>query len=123
MYLAYPTVKKTKELDLSLVKNTKPCLLEKIFGWISIVNFCMMVFYKLYTGRGVFLNNPCHVVLFVQGYLLLTEKTKNNAILYLCFTKWVFCPWFAIVFPSLEGMNLFLELETFYIEHYLGAFI
>ena len=39
------------------------------------------------------------------------------------YSRWWFCPWFAIIFPSLSGMDLPFELEAFYIEHYLAAFV
>ncbi len=39
------------------------------------------------------------------------------------YSRWWFCPWFAIIFPSLSGMELPFELEFFYLEHYLAAFV
>ena len=32
-------------------------------------------------------------------------------------------PWGAIAFPDTKGMNMFLEIESFYLEHYLESFV
>lgn len=43
--------------------------------------------------------------------------------IFVAFMRWAFCPWFALMFPSLEGLSLPFELEVFYCEHILAAFI
>ena len=47
IYLTVPTIRKSKELDLTLVKNLNPSLFEKIIGYISISIFLVMFYYKI----------------------------------------------------------------------------
>lgn len=39
---------------------------------------------------GIFMFNPCHVVVSVYSYLLLTPKTRNTSVLYICITRWLY---------------------------------
>jgi hypothetical protein len=108
---------------MSLVKDPNPSRLEKLCGYFSIVVYLMTCYYKFATKRFVFMNNPCHFVLLFEIILLLTKKTPLMGVFFVQFTKWIFCPWFALIFPVLNGLDFPFELETFYLEHYLGAFI
>jgi len=91
----------------------------------------------LIIGKGIFMFNPCHMILLLTSMLLLTKKSENNSFLFLMVTRLNFAPWLALLFPVLEG-NLFLqkfnflknlelhlpyEVDLFYYEHYLGAII
>ena len=67
--------------------------------------------------------NPCHFVILMQGYLLTTEKTKISGAIFITYLRWLFGPWFALIFPDLDSYQLPFELSFFYIEHYLAGFI
>jgi len=123
IYLTWNTVKKSKELDLSLVKNLKPCIWEKLIGYSCIGTYIVMAGFKFFTRRGIFMNNPCHVILLFSGILLVTEKTKTKAIIFVSYLRWLFGPVSALALPALGGMDLPFEVLFFWIEHYLAAFI
>lgn len=65
IYLSWPTISKCKETDMALVKNPNPNWLEKIIGYCCYFIYFLTVYYKLKTGRGVFMNNPCHICLLL----------------------------------------------------------
>lgn len=44
----------------------KPRLIEKIVGYSSYATYVIMLGYKIYTGRVVFMLNPCHMCLIMQ---------------------------------------------------------
>lgn len=65
VYLLTKYVSKSREADLSLVKNVNPNIWEKIVGYISYATYIIMLGYKIYTGRVVFMLNPCHMCLIM----------------------------------------------------------
>ena len=69
------------------------------------------------------MNNPCHVILLFSGILLVTEKTKTKAIIFVSYLRWLFGPYSALALPALEGLDLPFEVFFFWIEHYLAAFV
>jgi len=123
IYFSWNCIKKSKELDLSLVKNLAPCIWEKLIGYACIATYIVMAWYKFSTRRGIFMNNPCHFVLLFSGILLLTEKTKAKAVLFISYLRWLFGPYSALALPVIVGMNLPYEVAFFWIEHYLAAFV
>ena len=78
----------------------------------------------------MFMNNPCHIVILMQGFVLLTKKSKFTTFVFICSLRWlygVFLVWFIITkalrYPVLCGLNLPFEVELYWIEHILGALI
>ncbi|KRX06661.1 hypothetical protein PPERSA_13140 [Pseudocohnilembus persalinus] len=116
----WKNISKSTELDLKLVKNLKPSYLEKLVGYISFLVYLIMVYYKVKTGKLVFMLNPCHMCVLQQAILLTTKKTKFTAGLYIQYMRWMFGPFCAIVFPVLNCYDQPFEVEMFYIEHYLA---
>lgn len=123
IYFTWNRIKNSRELDLKLVKNLKPCLAEKLIGLSCFATYIVMAAYKFYTRRGIFMHNPCHYVLLFSGILLTTEKTKTKAVIFISYMRWLFGPISALVFPVTTGMVLPWEEEFFWIEHYLAAFV
>lgn len=107
-----------------------PSFLEYLTGIISILVFVSQIFYKFNSKQLIFLFNPCHVVNITQGILLLSKNTKFYRILYTLMMNNIFCPyiinyprWIAIIFPITDGLDAPLEVELFWIEHYMAAII
>jgi hypothetical protein len=67
--------------------------------------------------------NPCHVINLVQGYLLINKNEMKQRIVYIGIMNFIFSPWIAIGFPVTCGLTGLLEVEMFWIEHYLAALI
>jgi hypothetical protein len=49
--------------------------------------------------------NPCHVVVTVYGLLLLTEKSKFTAIVYVCISRWLYGTYLVIII-NIQGSSL-----------------
>lgn len=91
----WPTIKKSKELHTNL--GAKPNSVEILVGLACWFTFAVQTSYKLYTGRGtylhnrgIFMNNPCHIVLLMQGFLLLTKKTSFSAVVFIFSLRWLY---------------------------------
>jgi TMEM164 family len=85
--------------------------------------YFLQSYMKYANGKGIFMNNPCHYVVLFSAILLTTDKNKYTATLYVSYTRWLFGPYSALMFPVLVGFNLPFEQELFFIEHYFAAFI
>ncbi|CAD8043136.1 unnamed protein product [Paramecium primaurelia] len=120
MKKCWAKIKYSQELTRAIGK--KPNIFEYLVGLACWGTFAVQTGYKLYTGRGVFMNNPCHIVLLMQGYVLLTKKHKFSAIVFICQLRWLYGVFAALKFPVITGLELPLEVEFFWIEHLLGAF-
>jgi hypothetical protein len=51
--------------------SIKPNVVEKIFAIFGIVSLVLTFYFKLITGKGIFIFNPCHVALLLTVILLL----------------------------------------------------
>jgi len=58
MTLAHSEFRKQEALG-----KIKPHPIEVFFGYCAILVFAIQAVYKLSSGKGIFLLNPCHVVL------------------------------------------------------------
>jgi TMEM164 family len=119
----YPSILKSREMNLSLVKNLEPSMIEKFVGYCSIATLIIITYYKGNSGRLVFMLNPCHWVMLMQSYLLTTKKTKLGGLIFISYMRWIFGPLCAMIFPDIVGFVQPYELEFFYVEHYLAACI
>lgn len=122
-----PTIKRSTELSSAL--GRLPNIVEKIVGYLSWATFITQIFYKFYTQRGLYVLNPCHIVVLVQAFLLLNPKTVNSAYVFVCYTRWLFGVYAvithiyleALLFPDLEGLDLIFEPHLFFVEHWMGV--
>jgi len=115
--------KKYKKVDDAHIGGIPPTLIEKFCGYLSILIYISQIGYKFVSGKGVFLLNPCHVMMIVQSYLLLTKKDASNNTLYANFISNLFSPWCGIVFSVNVGLDLPYEAEMYWVEHFMGALI
>jgi hypothetical protein len=97
--------------------------LEKFLGCVSIFVFIMHCMYKIRTQQLIFIFNPCHVVILVEAYLLISPNDINQRIIYTVLMNTLFSPWIALFFPVTVGLTGFLEYEMFWVEHFLSAII
>jgi len=79
--------------------------------------------YKFPQGKGIFLLNPCHIVLLIEAYLLLVHKTEKQNVLFANFASLLFSPWCGLVFAVHVGLNGPYEVEMYWFEHILSAII
>jgi len=81
------------------------------------------MFFKFPQGKGIFLLNPCHVVLLIQAYLLSVKKTEAQNVVYANLVSFIFSPWCGIIFASYGGLNAPYEIEFYWFEHIFSALI
>jgi len=101
----------------------KASKLERFFGEFSIFIFAVQMCYKFHDGKGIFLLNPCHVVLLIEAYILLTKKTEKHNVIYANLVSLIFSPWCGIIFATYGGLNAPYEIEMYWFEHILSALI
>jgi len=101
----------------------EPSQLEKFFGVFSIIIFAVQMCYKFPQGKGIFLLNPCHVVLLIQAYLLLTKKSETKNVIFANLVSLIFSPWCGILFAVDIGLDGPYEVEMYWFEHFLSALI
>jgi hypothetical protein len=101
----------------------EPSRLEKFFGEFSLFIFAVQMCYKFPVGKGVFLLNPCHVVLLIQAYLLMTKKTEKHNVVYALLVSLIFSPWCGIIFAQYGELQGLYEVEMYWFEHFLSALI
>jgi len=81
------------------------------------------MFYKFPQGKGIFLLNPCHIVLLIEAYLLLVHKSRKQNVLFANFVSLLFSPWCGIIFAVDIGLHAPYEVEMYWFEHILSAVI
>ena len=113
---------KSQELNLNAIKNLSPSLFEKILGIIGFAAFIIQFYIKATYGTLIYIINPCHLLILMQSFLLLTKKTKFTSLVFISCQRWVFGAWLAVVFPDHGGYTSF-EVGLFYVEHYIVAFL
>jgi len=84
--------------------------------------------YKFYTNQAVFIFNPCHCLCVVQIVILYSfisainrDQVPSDSIIYLFRTHLYLLhgPLMAVIFPVTNTLNLWGEVETYWIEHAL----
>jgi hypothetical protein len=63
------------------------------------------------------------MVLLVQAYLLLNSNHLKARTIYTVLMNTLFSPWIAIVFPVTCGLEGYLEVHMFWVEHFLSALL
>jgi hypothetical protein len=96
---------------------------EKLLGYFTFFVFCLHCFYKINSKQLIFMLNPCHVVNLIEAYLLLVPNSINARLIYTVLMNTLFSPWIAIIFPVTCGLDAFLEVPMFWVEHMLAGVI
>lgn len=73
----------------------------------GIISLFLTFYYKLMTGKGLFIFNPCHISILVLIILLLAPTTNFTRKLHTCWASWLFGAMMAIGLPHLEGIGEF----------------
>jgi len=85
--------------------------------------FVLQCWYKINSQQLIFIFNPCHILLLFQAYLLINPNNLTERTLYTVIMNTLFSPWIAIAFPVTCGLDGFLEIPMFWIEHFMSALI
>lgn len=85
----------------------KPNFMEKLVAGLAIVCLVLTFYYKLMTGKGLFIFNPCHTALAMVVILLLSPTSKFTCQMHTCWTAWLFGAMLALTVPHLYGITQF----------------
>jgi hypothetical protein len=116
-----------KQLQIEILNETKTfqsaSLFEKVLGYLSIFMLVLQCWFKINSQKLIFILSPCHIILLFQAYILINPNNLTERTIYTVIMNTLFSPWFAIAFPVTCGLDGFLEIPMFWIEHFMAALI
>jgi hypothetical protein len=74
-------------------------------AFFAFISWILTAYYKLKTGKGLFMFNPCHITIMVEIYLLISVNTKRNIMIYSAWSGWLFGAYMASIIPHLAGIS------------------
>lgn len=89
---------------------------KTLLGLFGIV-FGMEIGFKLATRQLIWLLNPCHMLSFIQMFLLVSPNNKVSAVLFRLHIYWLTGPLLAILFPVTNTLDLPLEWTVYWVQH------
>lgn len=95
----------SKQQEKHTIKHSNS--FEKFVAFNCIVSLVLTLYYKMLTGKGIFIFNPCHVSLLLVVVLLLAPTTDFTRKLHTCWTAWLFGAIMALFIPHLYGITQF----------------
>jgi len=84
-----------------------------IFGLV----FGMEIGFKLATRQLIWLLNPCHMLSFIQLFLLVSPKSKASTYLFRMHIYWLTGPLLALLFPVTNTLDLPMEWSIYWVQH------
>jgi len=121
----------SKPLPLKMVplRHSRRIMLvtKSLLGSMTLT-YLIEIGYKFYTKQAVFIFNPCHCLCVVQIVILYSfisainrDQVPSDSIIYLFRTHLYLLhgPLMAVIFPVTNTLNLWGEVETYWIEHAL----
>lgn len=100
-YWSYSLTDKEQKLHHEKKSNW----IEKFVAVNGIISLALTLYYKLYTRKGMFIFNPCHLSLLILVFLLFAPTTKFTRKVHTCWTAWLFGAIMALGIPHLEGVS------------------
>ena len=85
----------------------KPNLAEYTVGALGLVALSLTMYYKISSGKGLFILNPCHVAISGVIVLCVMPSTVSMRKLHSMWTSWLFGATLAIIVPHLAGISSF----------------
>lgn len=102
---------------------------RKSGGWLKLADGLLTilawitgpatVWYKAQNGRNAYLLQPCHIQNFVIMYLTLDRSSSFAAALFHFYLCTAYGTLLAIATPDLRGLGLPLEIEAFWVQHFM----
>jgi len=92
-------------------------ILDIVLGTIAVVNWCMVLCYKINLKSLVNLLQPCHLALLFQSYALFSQRSVGIIVALLSFPL-VAGSGAALLFPHTSGLDQWLEEPAFWLQHY-----
>ena len=91
---------------------------EVIVGLLHLAMFAQLVYFKYSISSLVNLMQPCHVILLFQGIALLST-TETGVLISIFILPALTGTMLAMLFPETTGLDQYLEMEAYWLQHYL----
>jgi len=108
-YFVFVRLLRSAEIHVS--STAQPRVYEKVFAYVSLITYALQFYYKVSTGKGLFMLNPCHINVLIMSYLALKPTTQLTKTIALCWEAWFFGPLLSLMFPHLSGLENQLEVK------------
>jgi len=89
---------------------------RSLLGLFGVV-FGMQIGFKLSSRQLIWLLNPCHMLSFIQLFLLVSPNTKFSTYLFRLHIYWLTGPLLALLFPVTNTLDLPLEWTIYWVQH------
>lgn len=91
---------------------------ELVFGTIHILMFLQILYYKYNIFSLINMLQPCHQILLLQGIALLSTG-KTGVLITIFILPALTGTLLAMLFPETVGLDQPLEMEAYWLQHYL----
>jgi hypothetical protein len=119
MRAKFQALRKGIQLDLA---KSKPSSAARTFEvCLAMLHFCMflqIIYYKVNILSLVNMIQPCHVILLLQG-IALYSRGSLGVLISLFILPALTGTLLAMVFPDTGGLDQHLEMESYWVQHYL----
>lgn len=92
--------------------------LEILIGSLHVLMFLQLIYFKSTISALIYLLQPCHQILLFQGIALLNNGTLG-VLISLFVLPALTGTTLAMLFPETGGLDQFLEMEAYWLQHYL----
>jgi len=110
---SYKSLTSIQTVDAYMKDRTGKKTLLGLFGLV----FGMEIGFKLATRQLIWLLNPCHMLSFLQIFLLVAPNNKVSTVLFRLHIYWLTGPLLAILFPVTNTLDLPLEWTIYWVQH------
>jgi hypothetical protein len=93
-------------------------LFELCVASVHFIMFAQIIYYKSNILSLVNMIQPCHLILLLQGIALYSTGT-TGVIITLCILPSLTGTLLAMLFPDVGGLDQFLEMDAYWLQHYL----
>lgn len=115
----YKSLVTSVQNDLSKTPiNKNARVFELALATVHFGMFAQIIYYKMNILSMVNMIQPCHVILLLQGIALFSTGS-TGVIISLCVLPSLTGTLLAMLFPDTGGLDQHLEMESYWIQHYL----
>lgn len=107
-----------KEYNQKNPKGNPYRSLEVFIGVIHLAMFIQLIYYKLNISALIYLLQPCHVILLLEGIALLNDGVLG-VLITLFILPALIGTLLAMIFPETTGLDQPYEVEAYWLQHYL----
>jgi len=112
---AFRSLSPVHSIEAHVLDRTGKKSLLGLFGLV----FGMEIGFKLATRQLIWLLNPCHMLSFIQLFLIVSPKTKFSTYLFRLHIYWLTGPLLALLFPVTNTLDLPMEWTIYWVQHFL----